>query len=73
METFAQVIEKLGGAAAFAVAIGIPYSHARTMKARSSIPSDRWEKVVEAARVAGVDDINYELLARLAARKRVAA
>lgn len=34
---------------------------------RGSIPSDAWVDVVEAAKVIGRPDVNYELLARLAA------
>lgn len=73
MESFAQVIDEFGGAAAFADAVGIPESHARTMKARSSIPAERWERVIAAAKNLGKENISYELLAKIAARKNAAA
>lgn len=70
METFTQVIDAFGGTTEFAAALGIPESHARTMKARASIPAERWERVVEAAQSKGRSDITYEILAKIAARKR---
>lgn len=70
METFPQVIDAFGGAPGFAAAIGIPESHARTMKARASIPADRWSRVIEAATERNLDGITFELLARIAAHRR---
>lgn len=67
MESFSAVIEAFGGR--FAEAVGIEDSHARTMKARDSIPSSRWMATVEAARRLGVNGITLDLLARLDAEK----
>lgn len=63
---FASVIDLFGGAQAFGAAIGIQASHARTMKARNSIPADYWPGVVEAARRAAPPlDVTFELLSQL--------
>lgn len=67
MNTFSQVIEAFGGR--FAQAIGVEESHARTMKARDSIPSTRWLDTVRAAEHLGVEGITLDLLARLDAEK----
>lgn len=70
MDSFSSVIDAFGGAAKFGEAIGIPDSHARTMKARDSIPADRWSKVVAAACDRGVSGVTFEKLAELAAREQ---
>ena len=49
LKDFAAVIDAFGGPLAFAEAVGIPASHARTMKARNSISADYWPQVVSAA------------------------
>ncbi len=69
MNSFSSVIDAFGGPAKFGDAIGIPDSHARTMKARDSIPADRWSKVVAAAEERGVEGVTLEKLAELAARE----
>jgi hypothetical protein len=67
MNSFSAVIEAFGGR--FAEAIGVEESHARTMKARDSIPSTRWIATVNAAQELGLPSITLELLARLDAEK----
>ena len=67
MNSFSDVIDAFGGPSKFAAAIGRPPSHARTMRARNSIPAGRWLRVVDAARECGVAGISLELLARLEA------
>lgn len=67
--SFSAVIDAFGGAAPFGTAIGIPDSHARTMKARDSIPSTRWQDTVNAARANGIAGITLELLAKLDAER----
>jgi hypothetical protein len=69
MDSFSDVIDAFGGPSKFAVAIGRPPSHGRTMRARNSIPAGRWLRVVDAARKYGVDGISLELLARLEAMR----
>lgn len=67
MNSFSAVIDAFDGR--FAEAIGVEESHARTMKARDSIPSSRWIATVDAARAFGIPDITLDLLARLDAVK----
>jgi hypothetical protein len=51
------------------VTLGISPNHARTMKARNSIPAERDCDIVAVARERGLP-ISFELLARLRAEKR---
>lgn len=62
-ESFSAVIEAFGDR--FAEAIGIEPSHARTIKARGSIPSHRWNAVVKAAAKENIPGVTLELLASL--------
>jgi hypothetical protein len=72
MNSFSQVIEAFDGQ--FAQAIGIEESHARTMKARNSIPSTYWLRVVKAAEERSVIGVTLESLAQLdESRQREAA
>ena len=67
MNSFSEVIDAFNGQ--FAQAIGIEESHARTMKARDSIPSYRWVDTVNAAKTLRVKGVTLDLLARLEAEK----
>ncbi|GEC56806.1 hypothetical protein [Bradyrhizobium phage ppBeUSDA76-2] len=67
MNSFSAIIDAFGGR--FAEAIGVEESHARTMKARDSIPSTRWMATVNAARDLGVSGVTLDLLARLEEEK----
>jgi cellulase/cellobiase CelA1 len=67
MNSFSDVIAAFGKQ--FADAIGVEESHARTMKARDSIPSTRWIATVSAAKRLGVKGVTLDLLARLDAEK----
>ena len=67
MNSFSAIIEAFDGR--FAEAIGVEESHARTMKARDSIPSTRWMATVDAAQKLGVNGVTLDLLARLDAEK----
>jgi len=75
METFDAIIEAFGGAGPFAQAIGIPDSHARTMKARNSIPPEHWDRLVAAAIERDIEGISYKRLTeiRSASRRRAVA
>lgn len=65
------VIDAFGGPSGFAVAVSIPASHARTMKARNSIPVDHWPATVAAAEQAAppIIGVTLELLSRLRAQQ----
>lgn len=67
MNSFSEVIAAFGSQ--FASAIGVQESHARTMKARDSIPSTRWIATVKAAQRLGVKGVTLDLLARIDAEK----
>jgi hypothetical protein len=69
MRSFSDVIDAIGGPPSFAEAVGIPDSHARTMKARDSIPPGYWPKTVAAALAKGRFDISLETLAAIAEAK----
>jgi hypothetical protein len=70
MDTFAAVIDSFGGTGDFAEAIAIAESHARTMKARDSIPPEYWPEVVKAAGTRRIRGITFEALAGIVAAKR---
>jgi hypothetical protein len=67
MNSFSAIIDAFEGR--FAEAIGVEESHARTMKARDSIPSTRWMATVNAATQLGVSGVTLDLLARLEEEK----
>jgi hypothetical protein len=67
MNSFSAIIDAFDGR--FAEAIGVEESHARTMKARDSIPSTRWMATVNAAQQLGVSGVTLDLLARLEEEK----
>lgn len=69
MRTFSAIIEAFGGPSEFGSAIGIPDSHARTMKARDSIPAKRWTAVAEAAMAREIDGVTVEAMAQIEASK----
>jgi hypothetical protein len=70
METFTKIIDAFGGPARFAEAMGITASHAGVMKARQSVPSEYWSRLVSEASHRGIQGITHESLAELAASKR---
>ncbi len=69
MDTFASIIDAFGGPGPFGEAIGIPDSHARTMKARDSIPASRWTGVVEAAERLSIAGVTLETMAEIEANR----
>ena len=70
MNSFGEIIDAFGGPGPFGEALAIPASHARTMKARGSIPPAYWPEVVEAAVQRCIPGINLELLAGVLAGSR---
>lgn len=63
MKSATEIIKAFGGCPAFARAVGITDSHARTMLARNSIPPRHWQVVVSAAEAAGIEGITLGALA----------
>lgn len=68
--SFSAVIDAFGGAGPFGAAIGVNDSHARTMKARDSIPWTRWQDTVKAAAERNIEGVTLERLADMATVKR---
>lgn len=52
--TFGSILARWPTLVAFATDVGIPYQTAAGWKRRNSIPADRWDEVLAAARKAGV-------------------
>jgi hypothetical protein len=70
MRSFTEIIEAFGGVVPFRDAMHLPDVNARQMKLRDSIPPAYWPQVVGAASERGINGVNYETLAKLAAAKR---
>jgi hypothetical protein len=70
METFSAIIDAFGGTSAFGQAIGIPDSHARTMKARDSIPPEHWDRLVKAAIERDIEGISFKRLTEIRSASR---
>jgi len=68
-----EVIDLWPSLTAFAADVGVAYGTAKAMRRRDSIPDYLWVTVVTAASARELTDVNYELLAQLAAAKRAAA
>ena len=69
LDSFSDIIEAMGGPAAFGAAIGIPDSHARAMKTRDSIPPEYWPRTVRAAEAKGLAGVTAAVMAAIAERK----
>lgn len=72
VNSFADVIDALGGTAKFARAVGMKPNTAKMAKARDSISPAWWPAVAEAAVTVERHDITVEKLVELAARRRAA-
>jgi hypothetical protein len=72
MESFADLIERFGGAAKMALAIGELPNTIRQWAARNSIPARYWQTIVTAARDNNVRGVSHAALAELAGRRRAA-
>jgi hypothetical protein len=64
--TFADVIDRWPSPAALSEDVGVPKQTARFWRMRNSIPAKRWNLVIEAARVRGIEGLTVELFADLA-------
>lgn len=65
MSDFVSIISMWPSVKEFADDIGVPRTHAHTMKARRSIPVRYWPAVVAAAKKRGLS-VTYERLAKKA-------
>lgn len=64
------IIAAFGGVSRFGAAIGTTPQAASNMRARGSIPAERWTRVVAEAVARGIPDVTLEALAAIAARPR---
>lgn len=72
VNTFADVIDRLGGPASFARKIGTTAGAAKQAKRRDSIAAEWFTATVRAAREEGLSEITADRLAEIAAKKRAA-
>jgi hypothetical protein len=70
METFGAIIDAFGGTGPFGRALGIPDSHARTMKARGSISPEYWDRLVKAAIERDIEGISFKRLTEIRSASR---
>ncbi|MBP2147425.1 hypothetical protein [Xanthobacter flavus] len=71
MSGFDQIFSDFGGVSVISAILEIPDSHARTMKARGSIPIEYWDRLIKAASERSIQGVTWESLqaARRATRK----
>lgn len=69
MESFAAVIDALGGTTKTAARVGLPVGTVCAMKSRNSIAAAYWGRFVRAAEEHGTQGITLEELSRLADEK----
>lgn len=71
MSGFDQIFSDFGGVSVISKILEIPDSHARTMKARGSIPIEYWDRLIKAASERNIQGVTWENLqsARRDARK----
>lgn len=72
MNTFADLIERFGGAAKMAPEINEMPNTIRQWSARGSIPARYWHSIIEAARRLKVTGVTYSALAEIANRRQAA-
>lgn len=70
MDTFADIINGIGGPAAFGRAIGITTERAAEMRRRGSIPPEYWPQVVTASSGTKAEGVTIERLAAMRAERR---
>lgn len=73
VHSFQDVIDRLGGATAFARSVGMEPNTARQARKRNSLAPQWFAPIVELARAKGVDEITLERLVELATERRKAA
>jgi hypothetical protein len=75
METFADIVDRLGGYAVVAAEMKMRPTTVQSWRARNSIPPSDWLAVVELAKRLGVPGVTLDVLAKIAkprTRKRAA-
>lgn len=69
MQSFSNIITKLGGPSAFAVILGTTQQNVSQMRQRNLIPPRFWPATVKAAKEKGLEGVTFENLAILAASR----
>lgn len=64
------IITAFGGVSRFGTAVGTTPQAASNMRARGSIPAERWTRVVAEAAARGIPGVTLEALATIAAKPR---
>lgn len=65
VNSFAELIDRWPSKAEFGSDIGVVVQQAYNMHARNSIPVDYWSKAIAAAKVRGIDGVDWDLLDKL--------
>jgi hypothetical protein len=73
MQTFAELIERFGGAARMAPEIGVSANVIRQWSSRGSIPGRYWLTIIDAAKRLGIEGVDAAALASIATTKEPAA
>ena len=66
MDSFASLIDKLGGAAKVAKYTGEQPGTVQQRKRRNSFPPETWPKLIEMARLRGLEGVDEAFLLKLA-------
>ena len=70
MQSFHEIMDAWSSDIVLAEDLQIPASHARTMRARGSIPAKYWTPLVAAAQRRGIKGVTIEVLAEIKAAQR---
>lgn len=65
MTTLDNLFSELGGPANVGRLIGVSTEHASTMRRRRSVPVRYWPKLIEGARIQGVQTVNHQSLVEI--------
>lgn len=69
IRTVDDVIEAIGGTSAAAGICGTVKSTVSSWRARSAIPADKWQSILDEARRLGRNEVTAEALARIHAKR----
>ena len=69
MQSFSDIIDRLGGSTALARALDRPAGTVRQWRNRNSVPAWQWSRLVSVARARGLTSVTPEALAEIAASR----
>ncbi len=73
MDSFAKILDALGGTTAVAAAIDVPPTTVASWKSRGSVPPVYWSELVKLARKKGAAGVSLQRFAEIAASAATAA